>query len=372
MRRVANQLPWFFLLFTAAESLRGQSADDSERTESLIRQLGDPSFARRESASRELKAVGEPALTGLRKALAASRDFEVRLRARQIIRGILLNLRKSPSSEMKFALIEPGEFVMGTRPGQPFARPNESAHTVSITRPFLIGAYEVTQAEYGRVMKANPSAFSPDGAGKAKVAGKDTAAFPVDGVSWFDAVEFCNKLSAADGFEPCYTLTNVQRKGASIEKADIAFALRNGYHLPTEAEWEFACRAGTTTPFHCGAGCTNQQANLRYVSGGGYGGGPTTTHELGRTAKVGSYAPNPWGLYDMHGNVAEWCWDWYDANYYANSPPADPPGPASGIQRVLRGGNWMLSYENCRSATRFWNTPDEVKDYIGFRVARTP
>lgn len=372
MRRIVTRLPWFFLVFTAAaaDSIRGESGKEAERVESLIRQLGDPSFTKRESATKELEAVGETVLPSLRRALATSRDFEVRNRARQIIRTILLSLRKSPSIEMKLALIESGEFEMGTQAGQAFAKPNESLHKVAISRPFLMGAHEVTQAEYRRIMKANPSGFSADGANKAKVAGIDTAAFPVDSVSWFDAVEFCNKLSELDGYEPCYKMTIVQRKGGSIEKADVEFILKNGYRLPTEAEWEYACRAGTTTRFHCGNGCTNQQANIRYVASGGYG--AATTHELGRTAKVGSYAPNTWGLYDMHGNVAEWCWDWYDADYYRQSPAADPPGPAKGVQRILRGGSWMMTYENCRSATRFWHTSEEVKDYVGFRVARSP
>jgi formylglycine-generating enzyme required for sulfatase activity len=373
MRSIVARWPWFALILSAAaaESIRGESGKETERVESLIKQLGDPSFAKRETATRELESLGEPVLPGLRRALATSGDFEIRTRSRQIIRTILLGLRKSPSLDMKLALIEAGEFEMGTRQGQAFWKQNENAHGVTISRPFLMGVHEVTQAEYCRVMKVNPSAFSADGEGKAKVAGMDTAAFPVDSVSWFDAVEFCNKLSALDGYEPCYKLTNVKRNGPSIEKADVAFTLKNGYRLPTEAEWEYACRAGTTTRFHCGNGCTHQQANLRYVTSGGYG-GPSTTHELGRTAKVGSYKPNAWGLFDMHGNVAEWCWDWYDADYYGNSPPADPPGPEKGVQRILRGGNWMVTYENCRSATRFWHTPDEVKDYIGFRVARSP
>jgi sulfatase modifying factor 1 len=373
MRSVNTRLPWFFLVFTAAaaDSIRGESGKEAERTESLIKQLGDPSFARREAATKVLESLGEPVLPRLRLALATSGDFEIRTRARQIIRTILLSLRKSPSLDMKLALIEAGEFEMGTRQGQAFAKPNETLHTVTISRPFLMGTHEITQAEYRRVMKVNPSGFSVDGVGKANVAGMATAAFPVDSISWFDAVEFCNKLSELDGYEPCYKLTNVQRKAGSIEKADVEFTLKNGYRLPTEAEWEYSCRAGTTTRFHCGNGCTNQQANLRYVTSGGYG-GPGATHELGRPAKVGSYKPNAWDLYDMHGNVAEWCGDWYDANYYRHSPAADPPGPDAGVQRVLRGGNWMVTYENCRSASRFWHTPDEVKDYIGFRVARSP
>jgi formylglycine-generating enzyme required for sulfatase activity len=373
MRSIVARWPWFALILSAAaaESIRGETGKETERAESLIKQLGDPSFAKRETAAKELESLGEPVLPGLRRALATSGDFEIRTRSRQIIRTILLGLRKSPSLDMKLALIEAGEFEMGTSKGFAHWRQNENRHAVAISRPFLMGVHEVTQAEYRRVMSANPSAFSADGENKAKVAGMDTASFPVDRVSWFDALEFCNKLSELDRYEPCYTLTNVQRKNSSIANADVRFTPKNGYRLPTEAEWEFACRAGTTTFFHYGNTCTHRQANLRYVIPGGYG-GPGTSHELNRTAKVGSYQPNAWGLFDMHGNVVEWCWDWYDADYYDKSPASDPSGPEHGVQRILRGGNWMVSVESGRSATRFWHTPDEVKDYVGFRVARSP
>jgi formylglycine-generating enzyme required for sulfatase activity len=198
-------------------------------------------------------------------------------------------------------------------------------HRVQISRPFLIGTHEVTQAEYKAVVGSNPSEFLSD-------------IRPVESVTWAEAVDFCAKLSAR----------------ASERTAGRA------YRLPTEAEWEFACRAGTNTPFGIGSTLSAETANTR-LSG------------LLSTTPAGTYMPNPWGLHDTHGNVWEWCADWYDVMYYINSPVAiDPPGPETGTKRVTRGGSWQTEPADCRSAFRndaF--APDTRSPAVGFRVVCT-
>jgi formylglycine-generating enzyme required for sulfatase activity len=220
-------------------------------------------------------------------------------------------------------------------------------------------------------MKYNPSYFTPVGPGRFKVDGEDVTRFPVERVTWFDAVEFCNRLSKQDGFAEYYKLADVTRDGDSITKATVTVAGGSGYRLPTEAEWEFACREWSVTPYHFGWQNTGREANLKPGPATGYGGGPTWP-ALERTARVGSYKPNAYGLHDMHGNVAEWCWDWYRTDYYSASPAADPVGPDTGDHRVLRGGSWLVNESSCRTAGRYWQAPGEGKNYAGFRVARTP
>jgi formylglycine-generating enzyme required for sulfatase activity len=129
------------------------------------------------------------------------------------------------------------------------------------------------------------------------------------------------------------------------------------YRLPTEAEWEYACRAGTKTPYNHGTTLDRTRAN--------------NASQMGRTCKVGSYKPNKFGLYDMHGNVAEWCSDWHTNDYYSKSPSKDPQGPATGSQRVFRGGSWRCSNSRCRSAFRYYYTTRDHDIGIGFRVVMT-
>src|SRR5262249_11368647 len=156
---------------------------------------------------------------------------------------------------------------------------------------------------------------SAEGGGKDMVKGLATADFPVERVSWHEAVKFCKKLSVRPA-----------------EKR-----ARRVYRLPTEAEWEYACRAGTSTPFHFGRSLSSRQANF---DGNAPYGGAAKGPWLRRTCKVGSYQPNGFGLFDMHGNLFQWCNDWYGRDYYKDSPRQDPQGPDEGTARIVRGGSW--------------------------------
>jgi formylglycine-generating enzyme required for sulfatase activity/outer membrane protein assembly factor BamB len=248
---------------------------------------------------------------------------------------------------MSLVPVPAGEFLMGARDTDPGARDDEKPqHRVRITRPFYLGRYEVTQAEYARVMGASPSFFSRTGPGSARTSGQDPDRFPVEQASWHDAVEFCRRLSA------------VPAEGQAGRL----------YRLPTEAEWEYACRAGTTTAFHFGEACSSTQANFNGTDP--YGAAAPGPFLL-RTAAVGSYAPNAFGLYDMHGNVWEWCADWYGADYYKASPAEDPPGPAVGSSRVIRGGDWRAEGSDCRASFRNADMPAGRYYVTGFRVAMT-
>ena len=189
-----------------------------------------------------------------------------------------------------------------------------------ITRPFYLGVYEVTQEEYETVMGRNPSCFSAKGGGKDRVAGQDTRRHPVESVSWNDAIAFCNKLSEREGLRPYY------RSGAGEQSGG------DGYRLPTEAEWEYACRAGSTTRYSFGDDAASLGEFAWYDGNSG-----------SKTHPVGQKRPNAFGLYDMHGNVWEWCWDGYEERYYANSPADDPLGPSQAAGRVIRGGGWTAT-----------------------------
>jgi len=268
------------------------------------------------------------------------------LRAQQPAKGPGGDKVITNSIGMKFALIPAGKFVMGSPAAEAERDPEEVQHEVVIAKPFYMGVYEVTQSQYPQVMPGNPSHFKGKHGG-----GPD---HPVDQVKWSDAVEFCKRLS---------NLPAEQKAG-------------RGYRLPTEAEWEYACRAGTTTPFHFGNALSSMQANCNGLYPyGGAAKGPF----LEKTVKVGSHAPNAWGLYDMHGNVAEWCSDWYDPDYYKHSPRVDPKGPPKGALssgfpneffRVVRGGCWLDEPRGCRAAYRFRLQQSNAVSYrwVGFRV----
>ncbi len=239
----------------------------------------------------------------------------------------------SNSIGMTFALIPSGKFKMGSEESEPGRRDHESPqHEVTITQPFYLGILPVTQAQYDRVTNRHPSHFSKHHGG-----GPD---YPVETVSWHDAESFCQKLSL---------LADEEIHGRA-------------YRLPTEAEWEYACRAGTITPFSCGEKLTPKDAH--YASAGAF----AKTGGSGKTAPAGSLPANPWGLHDMHGNVQEWVQDWYDEYYYFDSPKDDPQGPAKGNLKVTRGGCWVMFPNDCRSAARRPHAPDSPSNAIGFRI----
>ncbi|MBX3437773.1 MAG: formylglycine-generating enzyme family protein [Planctomycetaceae bacterium] len=245
---------------------------------------------------------------------------------------------------MELVAIPTGEFLMGSADSEEDARDDERPqHLVRITKPFWMGKYEVTQSEYEKVTGENPSWFAPTGGGAAKVAGIDALRLPVENVSWTQAAEFCRKLS---------------------ERPEEKAAGRV-YRLPTEAEWQYACRAGTTTRFHYGDALGAAQANIngRFP----YGGAPRGPY-LGRTSPVGSYEPNAFGLYDMHGNVAEMCSDWFGRTYYSESPQDDPQGPAEGADRMVMGGGWNTDAFRSRAAHRRSNATEGIAQYFGLRV----
>ena len=234
--------------------------------------------------------------------------------------------------------IEPGTFLMGS-PGSEAGRSNDEGPQtrVTISKGFWMGKYEVTQGQYETVMGNNPTTF------------EGGANLPVESVSWLDASNFCAKL------------TERERQAGRLPTGYV-------YRLPTEAEWEYACRAGTTTATAYGDSLSPSQANF---DGKNPYGGAATGASLGRTTKVGSYAPNAWGLYDMHGNVWEWCLDWYSGSLPGGSV-TDPKGATTGSDRVFRGGGWNGIGARCRSAFRINLWPGSRLSGIGFRTVLVP
>lgn len=344
--------------------------DQLRKVPALVERLGDRSYEVRELAGRRLRVIGEPALPALRVASRDHPQIEVRRRAERLVEQVMRTACRSPTAGITFAFVEEGRFVMGAPAKEPGRKDYEEPHDVRITRPFLIGLHEVTQREFRAVNDANASWFSPEGKGREKIVVKgeepNTDDHPVDSVTWFDAVDYCNRLSRRDGLPTYYELERIERNGASIVDGRVTIRGGIGYRLPSEAEWEYACRAGTTTAFHFGK--SGRGGNYRYAAPTSYG----SSRERGadHTVAHGAFPSNGWGLVDTHGNVAEWCGDWYDKTYYRNSPVADPQGPATGIHRVVRGGSWLVNQASCRSASRFWHVPGKGTYFIGFRVAR--
>jgi formylglycine-generating enzyme required for sulfatase activity/mono/diheme cytochrome c family protein len=281
----------------------------------------------------------------------------------------------SKSSGMKFVFIPAGEFKMGStdvdmhnarvKLNSTIFYENElPQHPVKITRPFYMGVYEVTQGDFQTLLGRNTSEFSPTGSHSTAVTSINTSRFPIENVTWFDAIEFCNKLSELDGRLPYYRQTNIERKmDQSIKKSSVTVNGGTGYRLPTEAEWEYACRANTSTLFHFGSEFNNDKANVGidiYVNGR-----PTAVDER-------KYPKNAFGLAQMHGNVFEWCEDVYEPSEYKErslSTPTLNPLVTTGDQlHVIRGGSYVSSPIECRSASRMRSPPSARSRATGFRV----
>lgn len=252
-----------------------------------------------------------------------------------------------------FVFIQGGTFRMGSPESEDWREADEAEHEVAVS-DFYMGQYEVTQEEYQRLMGGHNSTFSGDN-------------LPVENVTWFDAVSYCNARSQEEGLSPAYVID-----GQTVSWTRSA----DGYRLPTEAEWEYACRAGTTTPFNTETSVSAEEANYfghyPYQIEGNYFSQEKLDTKPGEyrqtTVPVGSFSPNRWGLYDMHGNVGEWVWDYYGP--YSMEAQTDPSGPASGTLRVNRGGGWNDFAKNLRSAYRASAPPENGSISIGFRLAR--
>jgi formylglycine-generating enzyme required for sulfatase activity len=225
------------------------------------------------------------------------------------------------SINMEFVLIPSGSFRMGGDKVSEQAEDHETPrHIVRFNKEFFMGKYEVTQTQWTAVMDNNPSEFKDD-------------LRPVENISWNDVQAFILKLN-------------------SKEENDI-------YRLPTEAEWEYAARAASESTYPFGGDATMLSQYAWYKNNSG-----------GETHPVGQLQPNAWGLYDMNGNVHEWCQDWFDRNYYSQSPSSAPSGPATGLAKALRGGDWGSEDWYCRCASRSLGSPDRRSNRLGFRLVR--
>lgn len=269
-------------------------------------------------------AASKPASTQPAYPLRDGNESVADYAKRAEIKDVRIELNLDANVTMKLTLIPAGKFVMGSPDSEKERRTDEGLqHEVTISRPFYMGIFEVTQEQYESLVGNNPSNFKGP-------------TNPVETVTWDDAVEFCKKLSA--------------KTGKTVE-------------LPTEAQWEYSCRAGTTTPFNTGQTISSDQAN--YNANSAYDNGTEGEYRQ-KTTSVGNFKPNDWGLFDMHGNVMEWCSDWY--GLYPQKKETDPQGPVSGQTRVLRGGSWYVAPVYCRSAYRSGYVPVGRGDVIGFRV----
>jgi len=242
------------------------------------------------------------------------------------------------AANLEMIWVPEGNFTMGSPLGETGRSTNETEHNVSLTQGFYLGKYEVTQAQYAVVMSGNSNSLNPSPSQWPNNPNR-----PVEQVSWDDVQIFLSRLNASE---------------------QAAGRLPNGwsYVLPTESQWEYACRAGTTTAYSWENDINSSRANYNWD------GGPTDGNDFKQTRDVGQYAANPWGFFDIHGNVWEWTADRYNETYPTGNPVIDPTGAASGSIRVLRGGSWYYGGTLLRSAMRNTGTPSDRSNTLGFRV----
>jgi formylglycine-generating enzyme required for sulfatase activity len=258
--------------------------------------------------------------------------------------------------------IKPGTFTMGSPVDEWGRDSDETPHQVTLSKGFYMSESPVMSGDYIRLTGDDPTWFLVD----YDEYGEYADLFPVDGVNWYAAVEYCNLLSEDEGLKKAYTINVLETDdwGYTISAIVSCDWTADGYRLPTEAEWEYACRAGTTTAYNTGDTITLVDANFDNEDG----------YDLEQPIPVFFYEPNAWGLYGMHGTLEEWCWDRYGA--YGSGTQTDPKGPNSGAKRVVRGGSWYDTAECVRSAARWLYDPaDKYYDYygspyVGFRVVR--
>jgi serine/threonine protein kinase len=260
--------------------------------------------------------------------------------------------------EIELVRVEAGEFLMGASDSDDMALKDEKPqHKIEISQPFFLGKFHVTQAQFQQVMGENPSAFSSNGRYAQKVKGVETSLYPVESVPWDQAIKFCNRLSDMHGLKPYYKING--------DKVLVQGGV--GFRLPTEAEWEYACRGGATVKASTIWSFGNDSSQLGHYAWFADNAGS-------KTHPVGEKKPNLLGLFDMHGNVPQWCWDRYQADYYLTAGKViDPVGPGVGDIRVYRGGGWDLKMAKTRSSARNslnWVDYGHHLTIVGFRVAK--
>ena len=329
--------------FTEALKLNRRLGLQTERAELHVK-LGERAVANQDNStaatelaaaiSLDKSATGVSALAGsiAEPAVVASPFTQQEALVAQTAwsKALKMPVELKNSIGMKLALIPPGEFLMGSPADEEYRSDDEDRHRVRITKPFYLGVTEVTQGQWEAVMGTRPWSDEEYV--------KDGPDYAASYVSWEDAREFCERLSKREG---------------------------KTYRLPTEAEWEYACRAGTTTVYQFGDNAA-PLGEYAWFRDNAYDVDQRYAH------RVRQKKPNPFGLYDMHGNVWEWCSDWYEEDYYKTSPLADPMGPPTASARVYRGGGWGCIARYCRSAIRNRSAPADRGDGLGFRVALVP